>query len=104
MRAVAVYLLPPGGAACGGAAEAGTAVAAYWEEDWYRGLVLERRAQGALVRFVDYGNEDEMDDAVLRAATSVERAVPPLALPCRLVGDMAAWRGALEATEYQVSG
>ena len=79
-------------------------MAAYWEEDWYRGLVLERRAQGALVRFVDYGNEDEMDDAVLRAATSVERAVPPLALPCRLVGDMAAWRGALEATEYQVSG
>ena len=57
-------------------------MAAYWEEDWYRGLVLERRAQGALVRFVDYGNEDEMDDAVLRAATSVERAVPPLALPC----------------------
>ena len=79
-------------------------MAAYWEEDWYRGLVLERRAQGALVRFVDYGNEDEMDDAVLRAATSAERAVPPLALPCRLVGDMAAWRGALEATEYQVSG
>ena len=78
-------------------------MAAYWEEDWYRGLVLERRAQGALVKFVDYGNEDEMDDAVLRAATSVERAVPPLALPCRLVGDMAAWRGALEATEYQVS-
>ena len=66
--------------------------------------MLERGAQGALVRFVDYGNEDEMDDAVLRAATSVERAVPPLALPCRLVGDMAAWRGALEATEYQVSG
>ena len=45
-----------------------------------------------------------MDDAVLRAATSVERAVPPLALPCRLVGDMAAWLGVLEATEYQVSG
>ena len=76
---------------------------AYWEEDWYRGLVLERRAQGALVKFIDYGNEDEVGDAMLRAAAPAERAVPPLALPCRLVGDTAAWRGALEAAEYQVS-
>ena len=61
---------------------------AMFSEDstWYRGEVIALKGNSAQVRFVDFGNGEEMATGLLRRPTPELSKVAPVALECRLAG------------------
>jgi hypothetical protein len=57
------------------------------DESWYRAVVISTRDNLVKVRFVDYGNCDEVQQASdLRALPEDHQVTPPLAYACTLHG------------------
>jgi tudor domain-containing protein 1/4/6/7 len=53
---------------------------------WYRGVIEEVNAGKANVRFIDYGNSEEVETNSLKILPSELASMPPFAYPCSLLG------------------
>ncbi|XP_061180909.1 uncharacterized protein LOC133189557 [Saccostrea echinata] len=56
------------------------------DKAWYRGVIEEINAGKAKVRFIDYGNSEEVETSSLKNLPSEFASLPPFAYACSLCG------------------
>jgi hypothetical protein len=80
----------------------GDCVTGRWEEDWYRGVVVEERESEFRVNFVDWGNTESVAKGDVRKSVKEEMAAVVGALKCSLVEEGEGWEDELQTTDYMV--
>ena len=79
----------------------GDCVTGKWEDDWYRGVVVEEKESEFRVNFVDWGNTESVAKGDVRKSVKEEMTIIVGALKCSLVEEGEGWEDELQTTDYK---